>query len=481
MKQMGDTSPEDGYKPSIDLLKIEQDRFLYVSRATRDAVYDIDFESGLVWRNDGYHHLFGDILDDENQIDWWHDRIHPEDRQRVIKSSTDAKNKNRVFWTDEYRLQKYNGTYAYVIDRAYFIRNAKGVAKRKIGAISDITDRKQAELELQESVNRYRGFFEKNPVPMWVYDIDTLDFVDINTAAIQHYGYSREDFLSMKITQIRAHNDVHPVLKDLSSADSDLRSFFWRHIKKDGTIIDVELKSQPIRIADGQRTRLVAIYDITARKLAEQQVRTSLHEKEILLKEVHHRVKNNLAIIYSLLSLQADQFDDEVLRDPLVESMNRIRTMSLIHEKLYQSESLAKINLKSYIHDLVAGLKSSMSNNEDDIAVDITADDVILDVTLAVPCGLIINEILTNSIKHAFRGREDRSISIAIREEYSDYHIIISDNGKGLPEDFNPKNANTLGMTLIFGLSDQINASVKVTSNKGTSFSIEIPKHDATQ
>src|SRR5690606_26254811 len=145
------------------------------------------------------------------------------------------------------RLQKYNGTFAYVIDRAYFIRNSKGVAKRKIGAISDITDRKQAELELQESVNRYRGFFEKNPVPMWVYDIDTLDFVDINAAAIQHYGYSREDFLSMKITQIRAQNDVHPVLKDLSSTDSDLRSFCWRHLKKDGTIIDVELKSQPIR------------------------------------------------------------------------------------------------------------------------------------------------------------------------------------------------------------------------------------------
>lgn len=585
-------------------LRDNQERFLYVSRATRDAIYDINLATEMVWRNDGYQYLFGDIDGEVTSISWWKDHIHPDDRDRVIESAEEAARGNRVFWTNEYRLRRYDTTYAHVIDRAYFIRDSQGRAVRKIGAISDITDRKKDEIKLAQNESRYRSLFENNPVPMWVYDIDTLDFIDVNEAAVKHYGYSKEEFLAMKITQIRPSAADDRALVDVSKSAGnagDMREFFWKHQKKDGTLIDVELKSQPISIAEHRRTRLVVVNDITQRKKmeqvlrynetllktvfdesddalfiihrdrkhiincnrravvmfeatddswlvgrhesdlheapppidylnhisgqldtlgqwsseqryrtfkgrtfwgsisvkrftidkhvyemiriadinlrkqAEQQIKTSLHEKEILLKEVHHRVKNNMAVIYSLLSLQAEQFDDESQQAPFMESMNRIRTMSLIHEKLYQSESLAQIDFGNYIQDLVAGFRHSMSAGKKAVAISIDAGNISMDVNKAVPSGLIVNEIITNAFKHAFDGTTDNKIHIAIARENDEYRFIISDNGVGLPMGYEPETATSLGMTLIFGLASQLNADIRITSDKGTTFTLKFP------
>ena len=204
----------------------------------------------------------------------------------------------------------------------------------------------------------------------------------------------------------------------------------------------------------------------------------SLREKEVLLREIHHRVKNNMQIILSLLSLQSAYIKDEKLQDAFRESRDRIQTMALIHEKLYQSEDLANINFKEYIRTLANGLFQSYGALSDKVKLKIDVGDISLGINTAIPCGLIINELVSNALKHAFPDGREGEIRIAFHARGERTELVVSDNGVGIPDDVGFINAGTLGLRLVTILAeDQLNGKVTLNRHKGTEFKITFGNH----
>lgn len=203
----------------------------------------------------------------------------------------------------------------------------------------------------------------------------------------------------------------------------------------------------------------------------QKRMQTSLREKEMLLAEVHHRVKNNLAVISSLLNLQLNSVTNEYTRQILLESRNRVASMALIHQKLYRQDNAEDVDFDTYIHELVTEIRSSYpSATPLNIQVNITAHKIPLNLTTAIPCGLILNELLSNCYKHAFNDKNKGEINISFTANSNDpelYELSVNDNGSGLPANFNPAELNSLGITIIESLTQQIDGNLNWESSPG--------------
>ena len=218
--------------------------------------------------------------------------------------------------------------------------------------------------------------------------------------------------------------------------------------------------------------------EINERKRAEAGLEASLKEKELLLKEIHHRVKNNLQIVSSLLSLQIGNASNEGESISLKESQNRIRSMALIHEKLYQSSDLAVIDFREYVESLVASLTRSYILNRS-LKIDVDVEDVSLDIDTAIPCGLIINELISNCLKYAFPGGETGEIRVSLHRSGGLYRLIVSDNGVGLPPGLDFRDTASLGLQLVITLAGQLNGTIERPEGKGTTFVITFSENAA--
>ncbi|MEX0779203.1 MAG: histidine kinase dimerization/phosphoacceptor domain -containing protein [Balneolales bacterium] len=194
-----------------------------------------------------------------------------------------------------------------------------------------------------------------------------------------------------------------------------------------------------------------------------------LQEKDVLIKEIHHRVKNNLAIITSLLNIQAKSVNDDYYQSLLVESVNRVRSMGMIHEMLYQQEDFSRISFEPYILKLLQFISTNYSRPGLTVSYDVKAKGIYLNMIIAVPCALIINELITNAFKHAFVGRENGEVTVSLTREADRHTLIIKDNGIGFPDN---NDDSTLGMSLIHGLVRQIKGTVTHKNKNGTSFMV---------
>ncbi len=220
---------------------------------------------------------------------------------------------------------------------------------------------------------------------------------------------------------------------------------------------------------------LLAIEDITERRHSENLIRDSLREKEVLLKEIHHRVKNNLNIVSSLLELQADVIQDESALKAFKESQNRIRSIALIHEKLYQSADLSRIDFGEYVNELTTKILSSFGFDSDLCQMDIKISDIRLSVDMAIPCSLIINELVSNCLKHAFPDKSGKIlISLSLINE-TNFELYVTDNGVGFPSRLNFKTTKSLGLQLVNTLVNQIDGIIEMNASNGTSFKIVFP------
>lgn len=221
---------------------------------------------------------------------------------------------------------------------------------------------------------------------------------------------------------------------------------------------------------------IITAADITERKEAEDQLRLSLQEKEVLLKEIHHRVKNNMQVISSLLDLQSAQITDPLIRAPFRDSQNRIKSMALIHERLYQSPDLARIDFTDYLQLLAPRLFDSYQTTDQQISLSIQAAPISLEVSQAIPCGLIINELVANALKHAFpEGRQGQLLLSMEKTTGDEIVLVIGDNGVGLPETVDLGKGNTLGLQLVQVLTRQLKGSIAVDRSAGTRFELRFP------
>ena len=244
------------------------------------------------------------------------------------------------------------------------------------------------------------------------------------------------------------------------------------------TPVYTEVKLYPIMSPEDQIVSYaIVLNDITERIKLERELKASLDEKEVLLKEVHHRVKNNLQIVNSLLSLQSAYINDQKSLDAFKETQNRVMSMALIHEKLYRSRDLARIDFSEYIQMLASQITATYST-KGNVAIKINIDKILIGIDMAVPCGLMINEMISNSMKHAFPGGRPGEITIEMHEvpgsSEKQYFLKVSDNGIGLPEGFDIEKANTLGMILITSLASQLNGSLEIKSSDGTEYNVLI-------
>lgn len=238
----------------------------------------------------------------------------------------------------------------------------------------------------------------------------------------------------------------------------------------------MQVKLYPIMTSDDQiASYAIVMEDITERVMLEHDLKVSLDEKEMLLKEVHHRVKNNLQIVNSLLSLQSAYISEQKSLDAFRETQNRVMSMALIHEKLYRSKDLARIDFSEYIQMLASQITATYST-KGNVEMKISADKLLIGIDIAVPCGLMINEMISNSMKHAFPDGRSGEIVIDMHEVSDNgknvYRLSVKDNGIGLPEGFDINEATTLGMVLISSLAGQLNGSLEIKSSGGTEYSI---------
>lgn len=213
--------------------------------------------------------------------------------------------------------------------------------------------------------------------------------------------------------------------------------------------------------------------DITERKMMEDQIKDSLQEREMLIKETYHRVKNNLMVISSLLSLQARYIKDKEMQNIFKDSQNRVRSMALIHEKLYQTTDLKRIDFGEYLKSLSTELFRTYSDGSNNIKMNFDVEDHKMDINISIPLGLIVNELMSNSLKHAFPEGKDGLIELKFYEENGKHVLMVSDNGKGLPDDFKIENADSLGLRIVNSLVDQIRGDVEMDGTHGAKFTIK--------
>jgi two-component sensor histidine kinase len=235
---------------------------------------------------------------------------------------------------------------------------------------------------------------------------------------------------------------------------------------------ELEMKVKE-RTADLKQTNLLLNQEITERKKAEETISISLEEKKVLLKELHHRVKNNMTVISSLLRLQSAQVEDERYQAMFNESINRIKTMASLHEKLYQSEDLAKINFSDYIRDMADHMFMSYGLSPHQVKLIKEIEGITLGAGTANPCGLIINELLSNSLKYAFPEGRTGEVRVVLRKNDNDeIELTVGDNGVGMPDDLDIKNTDTLGLKLVNALVSQLRGKIELNRKEGTEFRV---------
>lgn len=353
------------------------------------------------------------------------------------------------------------------------VRNLDGSMKYLEGFMKDITEHYQAEQALRESENKYRDLAEL--LPQTVFEADEKgDFTFVNRVGFDTFGFTPRDLENgINVFQFILPRDRDKVAKNIQSVlnGEKLGGTEYVGVKKDGTKIPIIVYANII-VTKGKTVGLRGVVvDITRLKQAEDEIKASLKEKEVLLREVHHRVKNNMQIISSLLNLQKRFVDDEEAINLLQESQNRVKSMAIIHEKLYSSKDFAHINIADYICGLVTGLFNTYGVTDMQIKKVIEVEDIQMGIETAVPLGLIVSELVSNSLKYAFPEKKGE-IKVKIKSEGDKYKLVVADNGVGLSSDFDLENSGTLGLMLVNGLVKQLDGTIEVDTRQGTVFNI---------
>ncbi|BAY43502.1 two-component hybrid sensor and regulator [Scytonema sp. HK-05] len=359
------------------------------------------------------------------------------------------------------------------------VRDTQGKIIGGIGISQDISARKQAELEMIQNRDLREAIFNESADAIFLVDADTLLIIDCNRRAVELFeASSKEELIDIRGSTLQRYQftpqEIEKILEEIKIKG------FWsqeiEYVTRKGNLFWGHLASKQISVA-GKVHRLVRISDISERKQTVEQLQHSLEEKETLLKEIHHRVKNNLQIISSLLRMQSRRAQEQGTMILFQESQNRVQSMALIHEHLYQSPELSQIDFGEYIHSLTNNLFRCYGMSQKTIALKIETHGIKLTLDTAIPCGLLINELVSNSLKYAFP--EDRGGEIIIRLVLGTNDTItltVGDSGIGIPETLDWQNTNSLGLRIVHNLTKQLKANILLERSSGTTFHITFPR-----
>jgi len=355
--------------------------------------------------------------------------------------------------------------------------------KKKVTEVSciahDITEAKVYEQKLKAQSAKLNSIFESSHHYIW--SIDTkqrLTSFNKNYFDLVANIYNTKPFIGLELnrgilSKDKEYNKVlegyynhafkgKPANFELETLDKNLHriylDIFLNPIFENNVVVEVS------GIA----------HDVTEKKTTQQKIEQSLKEKEVLLREVHHRVKNNMQVISSILNLQSSYVSDEYTLSLLKESQNRIKTMAYIHESLYQNKSFTSVNFSAYVSTLVNNIIHSYELNQGKVKVNLDLDKINLSLDNSIPAGLIINELVTNALKHAFKNQENGHITISLKSKNNTVYLEVKDDGSGLNPNIDVKNTNTLGLQLVNALVDQMEAKVDFQSEKGKGTSVVV-------
>ncbi len=353
----------------------------------------------------------------------------------------------------------------------YPVRNGDNRIHGAVVIFKDTTELVRAEMALKT----FKEVLDKAGYGALIVDLSG-NIIYVNKSYAQMHLYALDDLVSKHASVFHSEAQwdyLEQLFKLMTETSHGFTDEIW-HRRRDGREFPAMMTGTVVENDQGepQYISMTAI-DITAKREAEEQIRHSLKEKEVLLKEIHHRVKNNLQIISSLLNLQAAMVDSPKLRNMLLESQNRVKSMALIHDRLYREKNFARIDFTEYARDIVENLFHSYSEDTDRITFSMDFQKIWLDFDLAIPLGLIINEIVSNSLKYAFP--EDRGGSVRLTftsEGEESYRLVVVDDGVGLPEGMDISELDSLGMKLVHTLVDQLEGDIEMVSDGGTRFTI---------
>ncbi|HPM71551.1 MAG TPA: PAS domain S-box protein, partial [Spirochaetales bacterium] len=439
-----------------------EERYRTIVEASPDNITVTDLQGRMLMFSPKARTMFG-VEDGEDRIGCLvTDFMAPEDRPRA------AANIGRMLAGEPLGAEQYTGlradgsTFDMEINGA-IIRDGDGRPKRILFVVRDITARNRL-------VGKYRILFDQSPLGIGLFDFCTERFVDANPALQRMTGYGLDELRSMTFLDVTAPEDFERSreLVSLLGERGTLGPYEKLYRRKDGALMPVSINAVKFDDYDGRPVVWGIIEDITVRRAAERRVESLLAEKDLILKEVHHRLKNNFAVIRGLLGLQADSMTDPSAAEAFLATEARVQSMALLYEKLYESSRFSEASMADYLPSLVREVVANYAHAAD-VRVETDAADVRLDVKRLQALGILVNELVSNSMKHAFKGRASGLVFLRAGLEGGRVTVTVGDDGPGMPEP-PPSDASGggFGLTLVSLLATQLRADIARESDGGT-------------
>lgn len=464
-------------------LQVSLERYDIVNKATSDTIWDLDIKTDRMLYNSNIHNMFGYSKKEVEQVGtWWRDKIHPDDIHVVDDALSNVLKNGADRFQMEYRFKAADGTYKYVFDRAFVIKDDDGNPVRMIGAMQDVTQARKEEerLKLLESV--ITNTSESVVILNAEIGKHGREIIFANKAFTELTGYTPEEvigetlhFLNGPETDDRVRAKLRRSMDTFQPIEVEFINY-----KKNGEKFWVNTSMVPVQNKKGEYTHWVAIgRDISEQKQNEEAIKASLSEKETLLAEIHHRVKNNLAVVSGMMQLQAFESDNEDLQNKIYDSVVRIKTMATVHELLYQSNSFSQLEFSDTLKKLAENISQTLQTGSE-INLNIDCAPIKLNINQAIPASLIVNEVLTNAYKHAFKDGKEGNIQFNLTEVDDNITIEIKDDGSGFPET-HVEESGSLGTHLIQVLTDQIDGTHMYKNREdrpGALFKLTFNRHE---
>jgi len=456
-------------KKAEEKIRESERKFSEVLEKVRLVAIQLDSQGKIVFCNDYFLEMTGWKREELLGKNWFETCLPSSIKDKVMSLFLEGITSGNITPYYENEIVTQSRNLKLIAWNNMVLRNLHGSIVGTTGIGEDITERREAMKALGKSEEKFRNLFNNAQVGMFRTKIDGSEILDINEKFLEIFGWTREEMLASVSVILWADPKEREASVRRLMIEGRMTNFECRMRTKQGEVIHC-LAS--VRIYPEEGILEGSIIDITERKRAEEQIKASLAEKEVLLKEIHHRVKNNLAIISSLIRLQARQISDSESKNIMEECDNRIQSMARVHSKLYQSRDLAGIDLKAYLQDLVKDLFKSYQVIQEKVEVNLQIADWKPDLQTTVPLGLILNELVSNAFKYAFLDGQKGLIAITLQREDGRIGLTVADNGVGFPEELDFRNTTSLGLQLVMALVKQLHGTIEMARNEGTVFTI---------